>query len=284
MVGISKAMWENYSTGPDACRLVAVGIDGYDNVMAARSMGYYLASSSEWGFARDAFFEKKSEKYPAKTAAMIELGFLTGFPEQTGSFLSFSTGKLYPPDTNKLLNKRGFDGNVALIDLPEIEIRNEGTKAEPIFRRIMTGGKRTRITDVTDKLPKDSRGNYLTAGFIHEYEWDTGLWKSVGDYAHKDCDGGSFELNPHGTVMILRGFQWFRPDYAFDREGKKKNPWMKVLKLGTGDPYSPFDFSMYQGKSARFSIDATHNPASNGPVMAMRFSKKRDNFVNLDLD
>lgn len=134
------------------------GLNGYDEIRMVQEAGLYPTSSSEWGTSRKHFQLYSKREFNGKSGKEIEDGYKSKGVERTSTLLAFRENGDFTPDVHDMLREEGFDGKIALIDFPYVQ------EDEDIF----IPSPRTRIVDVTDKIP-------LENGFIQNYDDGLGI-------------------------------------------------------------------------------------------------------------
>ena len=171
---------------------VITGLTGYDEIRMVQRLGLYLTSSEEWGRSRAYFQSHPDKDFQGQTGKEIEESYITGKAERVATFLAFKYDNEFPADVHDMLKEAGFDGRIALIDFPHVQ------EDEDIF----ISSPRTRIIDVTDKVP-------LENGHIQSYDYELGIPTAIGSKLDKYY-GAHFYIGPEaGTLQLLRG-DWFQ--------------------------------------------------------------------------
>jgi hypothetical protein len=211
---------------------IITGLSSYEWFLLAQELGLHIPSAAEWGRAREYFEKNPDRPFNGITGQEIELNFISGYVEQTGSVLAFKENGQYAADVHDLLKAEGFDGEVALIDRPGVE-KND----ERVFTKRKDG--MTTITDVTEMGGKSfpRRG-----GFVHGYDPVTGLITEVGVTSNLDFYYGYFSVEPKGTRAVIRTHPIMVPRVLrrFDIDaslGVSRSPSSVAARLSSrGDP------------------------------------------------
>lgn len=163
-------------------------LTGYDSIRMAQSLGLNITSSSEWGKSREYFQRNPGKVFAGRTGADIEKEYTLGELERTSTLLAFRADNGdFPEDVLDLLKEAGFDGRIALIDLPYVQ-----EKAD-----IFIPSPRTRIADVSGRLP-------LVNDYIQTYDEDLGIPTKVSGEPKLGYHGAYFWIVPEGTRQIIR--------------------------------------------------------------------------------